>query len=484
MTTAFSWRAAACALLLALAGCSDDSDRVTLGPPFETLIKDAEAPPPEALVTERLAYEPDPVLEQRLDVAAQGATVELDPALVAAVRTDALVRLLHVSDVQLREERARLLAFDQELATLPGASLVSPVEEATRPPLLATNSPFMWLGLVLTIDALHAQAPLDLTLHTGDATDVNLKSELWRFLDVADRLDTPMLLVAGNHDVLGWGVWRRERPFLGTRLDGDVEHESAQVAAVFSQNRDAPIMAPSEHRAAVTELVGRLGGPHPPTLNRFGSQHLGYDLAPAPGALYYTVVLREAVPGVRPGVQLIVLETNRDDGGADAQVDPAQLVWLEGVLNAPATQENLVIVAGHHPLVVEDPTLVDVVTVGDLDDVRALLLAHPNVVAYLTGHTHVPAITELEDGGALALVQLNPGALIVYPQSAALVQLTLEGSSVAIEARRFEPMIAPGSDLAARLAESRAAAAADEHPEGPFWVTYRGVKPVPALVPP
>lgn len=474
----------ALALALVLVGCNDDSHGVSVVP-LQTEVRDPSPPPPGAVVTGTLQYERNEVVRDRLDLAALGGQVALDPALVAGLGSDTLVRILQVSDVQLREERARLLAFDQEVAELPGASFITPIEQSTRPPLLAANSPFVWLGMVLTVNALHARAPIDVTLHTGDAVDVNLHSELWRFLEVADRLETPMLMVAGNHDVLGWGVYRRQRAVFGTSLEEDVDLESREDEATFAANQDELIMAPLEHQGALRDVTRELGA-HPPTLAAFGSRDLGYDLAPAPDALYYTVVLVPAVRGQRPGVQLIVLETNRDDGGGDAELDDLQLAWLRGVLAAPATRENVVIVTGHHPIVREDPeNLLGLIENSDLDRLRELLLDTPNVVAYLTGHTHVPELDELRArDGTLQLVQINPGALLVYPQTAALIELSLDGSDVVISARRFGTMIAPGSDLADHIAESAAAAEAeDPRAQPPFWDTYRGTKPLAVFTP-
>lgn len=475
--------AATCALALALAGCDEASSSQLFPEELQTRVDAREGPPAEAVVTEELVYERNEAALQRLEVAALDGQAELDPAFVAALRPDPLVRIVQVSDVQLREERARLVAFDREIGDLPGASLITPLQRATRPPLLAANSAFMWLGVVLTINELHRVAPVDLTLHTGDATDVNLRSELLRFLEVADRLETPFLLAAGNHDLLAWGVWRRDRPAYGAVLDAEVAFEDDRDAATFVANGDRLLMAPSEYREALSEVVAALG-PHPPTLEAFGSRELGYDLAPTPGALYYTLQLAAPVRGVRPGVQLIVLETNRDDGSADPEVDDAQLAWLSDVLSAPATRENVVVVAGHHPLAFDHPDpLIDLLTVGELDRVRDLLLAWPNVAVYLTGHTHAPAVDELRlDDGSLGLVQLNPGAILIFPQTAALVELSLDGSDLVIDARRFGAMIAPGSALAGHVAESRAAAAADDSPgEPPFWDAYRGGKALPSF---
>ena len=106
-------RALGLTLALALVGCSDDVRDVALPVEFETRMLGADAPPPGAIVTDRLEYERLPDARELHDDAAAGARAALDPALLAGLRPAPLVRLAHVSDVQLREERAQLFVFDE-----------------------------------------------------------------------------------------------------------------------------------------------------------------------------------------------------------------------------------------------------------------------------------------------------------------------------------------------------------------------------------
>ncbi len=483
MRTGVAARVLALVVAVASVGCSESSrDDVVTPVEFQTRVLGPEPPPPSSIVTERLEYERLEEARRQHDAAAAGARVELDPALQGGLRPDPLVRIAHVSDVQVREERAQLYVFGELAETIPGASFVSPLEAAAREPLLAANSAFMWLGMALTINELDRSAPIDVVVHSGDASDVDLRSELWRFLDVARRLDPPLLLAAGNHDVLGWGVWPRGGPALGTTLDSDVELTTPEVAATWAANEDVLVRAPAEHLAAVRDIVAELG-PHQPTVDAFGSELFGYDLATVPDALYYAVELVAPAAG-RPGVQLVVLETTRDQGGSDPEIDDPQLAWLAGLLAAPRTRESIVVVVGHHPLVVEEPEgLLELLPVGDLDPLRDLLLAHPNVAVYLTGHTHDPSVITIPGpDGRPALVQINPGALLVAPQTGDLVELSIDGSDRVIEARRFGAMIAPGSLLAGHLAESRAAAAVDAtEATPPFWDHVLVRKPLPTF---
>ncbi|MCO5168550.1 MAG: metallophosphoesterase [Planctomycetes bacterium] len=446
-------------LAAALVGCRDASRAGVPFLEFETRIIEAEGPPEGAVVTRALEYEPLATSRARLDAAQAGARADVPPALVDALAPAPLLRLAHVADVHVREERARLFVFGEEAAELPGASLVSPLQAGSRPPRLAANTAFMWLGLVMTLNEVHRQAPLDVVIHSGDVADVNLRSELWRFLDVARRLDPPLLLAPGNHDVLAWGVWRRGRPALGASLDEDVEVDDDRVAATFALNQERLLQSAGEHLEAVREVVGEQGV-HAPTFAAFGARDFGFDLAPVEGALYYAVDLVPPGPDGRPGVLLVALDTNRRGGGPDPEIDDAQLAWLDERLAEAAARGQVVVVVGHHPLVRTPRGLVDLVLpVDDLDDLRASLLARPEVALYLTGHTHEPEVhLLLGSGGAPALLQVNPGALIRPPQTAAIVELSVEGDDLVIDARRVGALIAEGSTLAGHLQESRAGA--------------------------
>ncbi len=471
------------ALALAVVGCSEDDRDDVSTLEFETRLLGPEPPPPSAIVTDRLEYLPLEETRRRHDAVEAGARVALDPALTTGLRPAPLARVAHVADVQLREERAQLFLFGELAETLPGASLVSPLEASARPPLVAANSAFVWHGLVLTLNELHRTAPLDAVVHAGDAVDVNLRSELWRFLDVGRRLDAPLLLAAGNHDILAWGVWPRGEPALGTSLDSDVELTTPEVAATFAANDDALLGSQAEHLRAVRQVVDE-HGPHAPTVAAFGAELFGYDVATVTSALYYVVELEAPAAG-RPGVQLVVLETTRDDGGSGPEIDDPQLAWLAGVLAAPRTRQSVVVVVGHHPLVRTDEQDVPaLLPVEDLDPLRDLLLANPNVAVYLTAHTHEPEVLTIPaPGGGVGILQVNPGPLLLFPQTAALVELAVDGPDLVIEARRFGPMIAPGSVLAGHLAESSAAAAADAEAEPPFWDRVEVRKPLPSFTP-
>jgi metallophosphoesterase (TIGR03767 family) len=135
-------------------------------------------------------------------------------------------------------------------------------------------------------------------------------------------------------------------------------------------------------------------------------------------AAYYTLAPRR-------GIRLIALNTVAEGDllNSNGNLDDPQFRWLRRELGAAARRGELVIVFGHHPIRSLTNTAADeaagdcaaraVTGPGcDLDprrsaplhlggDLRALLLASPNVVAYVAGHTHRNRVTPFRrwDGG-------------------------------------------------------------------------------------
>jgi metallophosphoesterase (TIGR03767 family) len=127
-------------------------------------------------------------------------------------------------------------------------------------------------------------------------------------------------------------------------------------------------------------------------------------------------------------VRFVVLDTVNPNGYANGSLDATQLAWLGEVL--AASTDRVVVVAAHHTLATMDNPFVG--TGGDPeprvlgDEVRALLLSHPQVVAMVDGHTHRNQVWahRREDGAPGGFWEINTAAHIDWPQQSRLVEIT------------------------------------------------------------
>ena len=131
-------------------------------------------------------------------------------------------------------------------------------------------------------------------------------------------------------------------------------------------------------------------------------------------------------------VRCVVLDTVNHHGGWQGSIDATQLSWLEAELTASAARP--VILFSHHPLetLVNDtrPPGADRRVLAD--ELRAVLLAHPCVVAWLNGHTHVHRVTAMTDGDGAGFWQVTTASHIDWPQQARIVELLAVPDGLAI----------------------------------------------------
>lgn len=478
------------AFVAVLGACNDRG--ATFPVEIEVQLESPDSPPSGALVTTELFYEEIAVKQGRMNAEAAATSVTLSAGFLAALDPAPFARIAHVTDVQIREERA-FLVNQQGTAFLEFVSLAhTPAEGAKRQSLQEANSPFVWLATALTLNGIHAQRPIDAVVHTGDGVDVGLRSELAHFLFAARKLDMPFLSVAGNHDILTFGLFGERGPALGFNLDPGIKRRTA-VEVTFTANQERLLVERPIFAQAFRDISTSLGA-HPPTLARFGSQHYGTDLGPQPDDLFYAVTVRPPAAGL-PGLVLIVLETSRDDGAGLPELDDRQFAFLNDTLDLPATRQSLVVVAGHHPLyeISRDNAglgqRTDVRVSGPLARVHQALGHYPNVVAYLCGHTHLPDIVEDRDPttNALRWVQIDSGAILIFPQEGSLVDLRLQTGAPPTELNirgvRFGQLVDPATTLGLRMAEAHNAAFADDRsrPRYQTWTSYDGTRALPAL---
>jgi metallophosphoesterase (TIGR03767 family) len=149
----------------------------------------------------------------------------------------------------------------------------------------------------------------------------------------------------------------------------------------------------------------------------------------------------------KQGIRLISINTvaEGDTINSNGNLDDPQFRWLRRAIEAAEERDELVIVFGHHPissLVNRAPdedagtcALKAITGPGcDLDprnskplrlgaDLRALLLAHPHVVAYVAGHTHQNRVAAFQRPGGGGFWGIETASEIDWPVLSRLLEV-------------------------------------------------------------
>jgi metallophosphoesterase (TIGR03767 family) len=153
-------------------------------------------------------------------------------------------------------------------------------------------------------------------------------------------------------------------------------------------------------------------------------------------------------------IRCVVLDTVNLHGGWQGSIDETQLRWLEAELVAAAARP--VVLFSHHSL----ETLVNDTRPPGTDrrvlaaELRDTLLAHPCVVAWLNGHTHVHAVTAVTGANGAGFWQITTASHIDWPQQARIVEFLSTKQGLVIGCTVIDSA-APASYRADRSAAGR-----------------------------
>ncbi len=292
--------------------------------------------------------------------------------------------------------------------------------------------------------------PPQFVIHTGDAVDAGLISELSEFIAVMHELDVPFYSLVGNHDNLFFGTLPPPDPapkWMSLRSTADFvrQHYHDPQRSIVKRSAHDPTL----HGLPRSFIGGKEG--LPVAIRRLPvSMASGFDLyEPAKDELppgYYTVDidLPDAPDGFnacstqkvayrnKRRVVLIALNTaaigpndvldgltKRKSAG---ELDEKQLAWLGEVLDHGYDRCTWFLVAGHHP--------VDSFIDSQRDEFYERLVRNGRVLAYFSGHTHRNSIRRhpTDPRKAPRLWEVVGGSTLVHPQFGLLVDLLLDRS--------------------------------------------------------
>jgi 3',5'-cyclic AMP phosphodiesterase CpdA len=341
----------------------------------------------------------------------------------------------HLSDVQLRDEQVRL--YDKQTSELADHVITSFERSARQEVFDGAMYYAMVQAMNATIDSMAGNDPGKpaFMIHTGDAVDAGVVTELYEFLAISNEVKMPWYNVLGNHDSGVFGNIEQDMIFVNNPfVDFMALHSKFNIinmhhTAYEDDNFHFVYFSPNN---TVSDYTLRAS-------DRFYSKFNGFDrkqYSPdeirtlqicwkCPG--YYSIEVKgEDTAAKDPAIQMIVLDTGFRFG-ASGKLEDDQLKWLKEEL--VRSKNKVILVFGHH----------DIASITNSGELKQLLTASPNAVAYLCGHTHKPRINyHPGQEGRFGFWEIVAGALIEYPQQGSLVRVKYENGFGIIEVYAFD----------------------------------------------
>ncbi len=286
----------------------------------------------------------------------------------------------------------------------------------------------------------------------------------------AAGLDMPHYVTFGNHDALvqgnafanaayeavATGCVKPLTPFIadpgsfGSALEAIADLDLAGVLGLLGTDpTKIALVPPDPNRQFVSKLQWK-------EIWRGGTQADGHgfdfvdpaeETASAGAAGYYSW-------SPEPGMRFISVDTVSEAGvigpSADGNVDHPQFEWLTGQLEAAEVADELVVLFSHHaipsltadvpdelagPCTANDPHGHDINPGCDLDprdsapihlgaDLTTLLHAHPNVIAWVAGHSHQNTVDPYPNpSGTGGFWSIRVAAEADWPQQSRLLEI-------------------------------------------------------------
>ena len=373
-------------------------------------------------------------------------------------------------------------------------------------------TPHVLDAAVQTINALHAQDPIDFGISLGDACDNTQYNELRWYIDVLDGKtvspqsgdeddpipgalndyqdefkaagldkDIPWYQVRGNHDHYWMGSMpvddRIRAAHLGDEIlnVGDIlkdprgtDSRGFYVGAVDGRTPYGDVIGAGPEAAFPTPPKVPSADPDRRALSRQEWMQELFDTSSEPRGHGFTEADVERVfacyavePKPDVPVKFIALDdTGGDDPGkmgcGHAFIDEERYDWLIGELDKGQAEGKLMIIGAHVPIAVEKPgSLVGWSPIACVteDELLAKLHSYPNLILWIAGHRHYNAVTPLRspdpERPELGFWEVETSSLRDFPQQFRTFDIVRNSDdTVSIFAIDVDPAVEEGSPAA------------------------------------
>ena len=415
-----------------------------------------------------------------------------------------LLSFVHLSDMQIRDGAVTLEGPNR--STRLGGLLPSFEHDDD----LAAYNPYMAEAVIATINAQvdrGRERPV-FVIHTGNAIDAGVMSELARFHDIVDQLEIPLFDLLGNHDALVFGnlvptASTSDTTCATTASIAGADHWFAPDKLCVDQavrcptcvGTEAQLVARPEHERTRARFIGRLHHagyeavaqlpgpqeayctvpqiqdgdrimvPEQTIYAGAASREHGFDLNVDADkhALGYYAFAEKLASGDRHALFIALDSEDLEDkrGGPRGRIGPIQMAWLQSVLGCVQRdphKHDLIFVVAHQPLS-------EIEHDGNAASLVSVLEAAPNVIGFLYGHHHEHAICgDHRPGGPCSQFwEIETSSILEFPQEGRLIAIKQVSSDLAfLDVSAFGQHLAdPGSDYGRVVALARRGAERD-----------------------
>jgi metallophosphoesterase (TIGR03767 family) len=268
----------------------------------------------------------------------------------------------------------------------------------------------------------------------------------------AAGLGLPWIACFGNHEGLIQGT-SIPTPAVRAIATGDRKAVAAPPGLDLERNVERFVSEPEAFLSGPSRTVTADPARRPFSRREFVEAHLRAPGTPK-GHGFTAENLRDGtayyVNDATPKVRVVVLDTSNPGGFYEGSIGARQAAWLEDRLAEvhrsyveadgrrveTSNADRLVVICSHHGLetLTNDRALTD----GEGDDdvprllgpaVRSIVHRFPNVVVWLSGHTHEHrAIPRPDPSGGHGFWELSTGAIADWPVQARVVELVDNGN--------------------------------------------------------
>jgi 3',5'-cyclic AMP phosphodiesterase CpdA len=363
--------------------------------------------------------------------------VEIDePASPHDSMAGVKLAFVHLSDVQLRDEQVRL--YDKKTSERVDR-IISSLE---RQPFIETFDGALYYAIVQSINAtVESYRPEDprrplFMIHTGDAIDAGVMTELYEFIYISNELKLPWYNVIGNHDLGTFGNIAPEKIYVNDPFVEFMTIHSTLSFINMHHTVDDRYHAPKSPLNSGHDSTLLMGEALYSKFNGFDRLHYSpaeistkLDFCDScPG--YYSLEVKSGNEGTKdPAIQMIVINTGFSFG-AHGKIENDQFTWLKDEIER--CSDKLTLVFGHH----------NIETIKNGTMLEDLFAGHPSVIAYFCGHKHSHKINyHPGPGGSFGFWEIITGAIFAYPQQGSIVMIGYDGTVGNVDLYAFDHTI-------------------------------------------